>query len=166
MILLCMAGVLAIGLVLSVFAGVMVLEDITVLVSSVSSGTPLEISSNIPPGSGVFAVDVQDYTSDMDIRIRVLGPLGYEIASVRMDSAQYEGSFDVDEIYDYVMIIESGRTQSVNLVAALGPMPDPSKNVMGFVSLYMLLIGVIGMLISAIYVIFRRRNNKRRHLDI
>ncbi len=162
-ILLCMAGVLAAGLGLSAYAGVVVLEDITVLVSSVSAGAPLELTATIPPGTGVFAMDIQDYNDGMDIQARVLGPLGYEAASARIDSAQYEGSFAVDEEYEYVLVIESGGAEPVSLVAALGPMPDPSKNALGFVSLYMLVIGVAGMIISAAYMIWsRRRDNQWR----
>lgn len=159
LMLLSMAGLLAAGLGLSIYAGMVVFEDIVVVESDLSAGSPLEIIAPIPPGTGVFAVDIRDYTEDMDLRARVLGPLGFAVADVTIDAAQYEGTFEVDESYEYTLVVESGGTDRINLVGALGPLPDPGKSSLGFVSLYMLLVGMVGMVVSTIYLVWWRRRN-------
>ena len=161
LVLLGMAGLLAAGLALSVYAGMVVFEDIVVVESEVSAGVPLEITASISPGMGVFALDVRDYTEGMDLRAQVLGPLGFTIVEMEIDAAQYEVTFDVEETHEYTLVIESGSTDGINLVGALGPLPDPAKASLGFVSLYMLLVGMVGMIISTIYLVWRRRSAGR-----
>ena len=157
LILLGMAGLLAAGLGLSIYAGTVVFEDIVLAESAISAGTPLEVTAPIPPGMGIFALDVQDYEEGMVLQARVLGPLGYTVASTDITSAQYEGTFDTDEHYEYTLVVESDSTSPINVVGALGPMPDAGKTSLGFVSLYMLLVGVVGMIVSTIYLVWWRR---------
>ena len=159
LMLLSMAGLLAAGLGLSVYAGLVVFEDILVVESNLSAGSPLEITAPIPPGTGVFALDIRDYTEDMDLRARVLGPLGFAMTDVDIDAAQYEGTFEVNESYEYTLVVESNDIDTINLVAALGPMPDPGKTSLGFVSMYMLLVGMVGMVVSTVYLVWWRRRN-------
>jgi hypothetical protein len=157
LILLGMAGLLAAGLGLSVYAGMVVFEDIVLVESVVSAGTPLEVTSTIPPGMGIFALDIQDHEEGMVMHARVLGPLGYTVSSTDIVTAQYEGTFETDEHYEYTLVVESDSTSPVNVVGALGPLPDASKTSLGFVSLYMLLVGMVGMIASTIYLVWWRR---------
>ena len=159
LILLGMAGLLAAGLGLSIYAGTVVFEDIVLVESTVSAGVPLEVTAPIPPGMGIFALDIQDYEDGMVMRAHVLGPLGYTMASVDITSAQYEGTFETDESYEYTLVVESDSTSPVNVVGALGPIPDAAKTSLGFVSLYMLLVGVVGMIVSTIYLVWWRRRH-------
>ncbi|MCE2508450.1 MAG: hypothetical protein J4G04_03995 [Nitrosopumilaceae archaeon] len=159
LILLGMAGLLAAGLGLSVYAGTVVFEDIVLVESTVSVGTPLEVTAPIPPGMGIFALDVQDYEEGMELRARVLGPLGHTMTSVQIVSAQYEGTFETEEHYEYTLVVESDSTSPLNVVGALGPVPDAAKTSLGFVSLYMLLVGMVGMIVSTIYMVWWRRRH-------
>ena len=52
LILLGMAGLLAAGLGLSIYAGTVVFEDIVLVESTVSAGVPLEVTAPHTPGHG------------------------------------------------------------------------------------------------------------------
>ena len=160
LVLLAMAVVLAAGFTLSIYSTQSLFESLTMLQGSVEPGIPMEISAEIPPGTGIFAFEVVDHDPNMSMHARVLGPFGSVIDSVETRESAYESTFKVDEIYEYVMILESGYAESVDVVAVIGPEPDSSQNAMGFVSLYMLLVGVAGMIAATIYVIVTRMRQR------
>lgn len=159
LILLGMAVLLAAGLGLSIYAGVVVFEDIEVVESSVSAGSPLEVTATIPPGVGIFALDVREHTPGVVLDVRVLGPLGRTMTAVQVDTAQSEDTFEVEEASEYTLIIQYDGAGTLDVLAALGPEPDVSKTSLGFASLYMLLVGVVGMIVATIYLIWWRRRH-------
>ena len=158
-ILFVMAVVLAAGIVLSVYASMVVFEDIVVIESEITRAEPLRISTDIPPGTGIMAVSVADYTNDMRLGVQVLGPLGLSMRSDTISEASFEDTFTVQESSEYVLIVESDHTDPIRITAALGSEPDAFKTSLGFVSLYLSLVGMAGMIISTIYLMWRRRRS-------
>ncbi len=164
LILLGMAALLAAGMGLSIYSTQVVFDTLSMSQNSVELGVPLSISSDIPPGEGVFAVEIIDYTEGMRLNAQVLGPLGSSMRSVTIDDSVYQDVFIVDEQHQYTLVLESDYSESINVVAVIGPAPDAAQNTLGFVSLYMLLVGVVGMIASTVYVIILRRRSDRPRL--
>lgn len=157
LLLLTMAGILAAGLGLSIYSSMVFFEDIVVVDAMLSRADPVEVSAPIPPGTGVYAINIQDYTDDMKIRAHVQGPLGYTMASVEVETQTIQGIFDVDEQFEYTLVIQTDDTNPVRVTGALGPEPDASRTSLGFVSLYMLVVGVLGMIAATTYLVVKRR---------
>lgn len=157
MLLLSMAALLAAGLGIGTFASSMIFDDLSVGTGTVEVGTPLEITAEIERGAGgVYAVEMMDYTEGMSIKATVLGPLRAVTASAIIDEGVYEERFPVDETHEYILVIETDRTP-VSVAAVIGPEPDGIATSLGLASSYMLLIGVVGMIASAVYLIIQRR---------
>ena len=155
-ILLCMAVLLAAGLGVSIYSSQVIFDSLSVGINTIEAGVPLEISANIEQGRGVYAVEISDYTEGMTIKATVLGPLRSIITSSVIEEPIYEERFSVDETFEYTLVIETD-SQPVSVVGVIGPEPGAAESSLGFVSLYMLLIGVIGMVVSTIYVIISKR---------
>ena len=49
------------------------------------------------------------------------------------------------------------RGEQVKIFGVIGPEPDAGKRSLGFISLYILVIGLIGMLIVAVYIVINRK---------
>ena len=73
-------------------------------------------------------------------------------------SKRMEGEFDVFETGLYKLIIQSSNNEEIQVFGAIGPLPDASKKSLGLISVYILVIGMVGLVGSGINGI---RNRKR-----
>ena len=159
LILFSMAILIAAGMGLSIFASQVVFEDLVVGNAILEPGETLEISSEISPGTGIFAVEIIDHTEEMAVSASVLGPFGSAILSTEIDTNVHQDVFRVDEGHEYVLLVESMHVEPVHVMGVIGPEPDAGQTSLGFVSFYILLVGVVGMVISTIYLIWKRRRS-------
>ena len=154
-----MAILIAAGMGLSIFASQVVFEDLVVGNAILEPGGTLEISSEISPGTGIFAVEIIDHAEGMAVSARVLGPFGSPISSTEIDTTIHQEVVRVDEDHEYVLLLESLHSEPVHVMGVIGPEPDAGQTSLGFVSFYILLVGVVGMVVSTIYLIWKRRRS-------
>lgn len=155
-LLLAMACLLAAGFGVSIYASQELFDTFSMEVGTVEVGFPMEITAEIEQGRGLYAIEIIDYQDGMSVNARVLGPLGVTVTSAVIERDPYEETFVVDETYQYTLLIEAD-SEPISVTGIIGPEPNASQMSLGFVSLYMLLVGVVGMIASVVYMVWQRR---------
>lgn len=159
LLLLAMAVLVAAGMGLSIFASQVVFEDLAVGQATLELGEMLDITTEISPGNGIYAVEILDHQEGMTVYAHVIGPFGSTMLSSEVDTNIHQELFDVDELHEYTLRIESDQAEPVSVMGVIGPEPDAGKTSLGFVSFYVLVVGVIGMIAATIYMIWARRRS-------
>ncbi|MEK0347438.1 MAG: hypothetical protein QQN44_03840 [Nitrosopumilus sp.] len=156
-ILIVSGALIGIALILLVLGNQIILEGINQGDGKVSSDQTLVISVDFvsKDTSGVFAVQIIEF-KDNTFSAKVLDPFDSEIISQTINEETIEKGFDVLETGTYKLIIESTSNEETQMFAAIGPLPDTGKKSLGFVSVYILVIGMVGLVASGIYGIKNR----------
>ncbi len=157
-ILICSVALIAIGLILSVLGNQIILEGVSQGDGKVSLDQTLTISVDFvsqDTSIGVFEVQIMEF-KDNTFSAKVLDPSGSEIISQTINEETIEKGFDVLETGTYKLIIESTSDEETQMFAAIGPLPDTGKKSLGFISMYVLVIGMIGLVAAGIYGIKNR----------
>ena len=152
-------SLIVIGLILLVVGNQIILEGISQGSEKVSSSQTLTISVDFDSQEtsiGVFAVQIMEF-KDNTFSAKVLDPFDSEIIFQAINKQTIEKKFDVLETGTYKLIIESIGDEEPIVFAAIGPLPDAGKKSIGFISVYTLVIGMIGLVVVGIYGIKKRR---------
>ena len=157
-ILICSVALIAIGLILSVLGNQVILEGVSQGDGKVSLDQTLTISVDFvsQDTSGVFAVQIMEF-KDNTFFAKVLDPFDSEIIFQSINEKTIEKEFDVLETGTYKLIIESTSNEENIVFAAIGPLPDAGKKLLGFISVYILVFGMVGLVGVGIYGIKKRR---------
>jgi len=156
--LICSATLIVIGLILLVLGNQVILEGVSQGNGKVSTSQTLTISVDFVSQDtpiGVFAVQIMEFR-DNTFSAKVLDPFDSEIISQTINEETIEKGFDVLETGTYKLIIESTSDEETQMFAAIGPLPDTGKKSLGFISVYVLVIGMIGLVAAGIYGIKNR----------
>ncbi len=152
------AALIAIGLLLLVLGNQIILEGISQGEGKVSSSQSLTVSVDFDSqetSTGIFAVQIMEF-KDNTFSVKVLDPLESEIIFQIINEETIEKEFDVLETGTYKLIIESTSSEEPQVFAAIGPLPDAGKKSLGFISVYVLVIGMVGLVVVGIYGIKNR----------
>ena len=109
---------------------------------------------------GVYAVQIMEF-KDNTFSAKILDPFDIEIASERIEQDTIENQFEVIESGTYKLIIESTDFEETQVFGAIGPVPDAGKKILGFISIYVLVIGMGGLVVVAIMGIKNKKNQFR-----
>ena len=148
----------SVGIVLSFFGNQMIFEDLAKSEGGIKVGNQLEISTELDETvnkNGIYAVQILDFKEGV-ISASVYDPFGIEIESQSINKEVFEGKFDIISSGTYLLVIESNSQDESKVYGVIGPEPDAGIKSIGFISLYILVIGLIGMVGVAIYAIKNR----------
>ena len=149
------------GLIFLVLGNQFVLEGVNQENGKVSLSQALTISKDFEEQEtkiGIFAVQIMEFKNDT-FSVKVLDPSNIEIISQVMDSESVEEEFDIVETGTYKVIIESITNEEIQAFGAIGPLPDAGKKSLGFISVYILVVGMVGLVGSTVYGIKNRRRS-------
>ena len=152
-------SLIVIGLILLVVGNQIILEGISQENGKVSSSQTLSISVDFDlqeTSTGIFAVQIMEFKDNI-FSAKVLDPLDSEIIFQTINEETIEKEFDVLETGTYKLIIESTSNEEAIVFAAIGPLPDVGKKSLGFISVYILVIGMGGLIVVGIYLVKNRR---------
>jgi len=155
------AALIIIGLILGVLGNQIILEGISQGTGKVSSSQTLSISVEFDSEEtaiGVFAVQIMEFKDNI-FSAKVLDPFDNEIISQTINEETIEKEFDVLETGTYILIIESTSNEEPIVFAAIGPLPDAGKKSLGFISMIILVSGMVGLVVVGIYGIKNRRRS-------
>ena len=145
------------GLVLLTIGNQVILEGVSQDNGLINSNQPLVISGDFNTNDevGILAVQLVEYKDDT-FTVQILDPFGTEIffESIREDTIERE--FNITASGSYKLIIQSNNIEETQVFGAIGPVPDAGKKSLGFVSVYVLMIGLAGLAISGIFAIKKR----------
>jgi hypothetical protein len=151
-------GLIGAGIILSFYGNYVIFEDLVKGDGDVDSEHDLIIEVELDHTeikTGIYAVQIIDYEKSV-VSASILDPLDTVIESQSINEEVYEGLFDISTSGTYKLLIEN-RGEQVKIFGVIGPEPDSGKRSLGFVSLYILIIGLIGMMILAIYLVINRK---------
>ena len=145
------------GLVLLVIGNQIILEGVNQDNGLINSNQSLVISSNFTDDEeGILAIQLVEY-QDNTFSIQVLDPFDTEIFFESMKEDTIEREFDITSSGTYKLIIQSNKVDETQVFGAIGPVPDAGKKSLGFISVYVLVIGLAGLAISGIFAIKKRK---------
>ena len=147
------------GLVLVVIGNQIILEGVSQDNGLINSNQPLVISGDFMEDHerGIFAIQLVEY-QDNTFSVQVLDPFGTEIFFESIKEDTIEREFDITSSGTYKLIIQSTNIDEIQVFGAIGLMPDAGKKSLGFISLYVLMIGLAGLAISGIFAIKKRKS--------
>lgn len=157
-------GIIILGMVLSIFGNQLIFEKLTQKEDTVSLDKKLEITTELDPKintHGTFAYQILNF-NDSRIKATVLDPSDFQIFSEIFDKDSYEKSFEVTIPGTYKLSIEGVSIGEIHMVAVIGPQPDPLAKSIAFISLYILVVGMGGMIAVGIYAIKSRKKSQFR----
>ena len=151
-------GLVGIGIILSVYGNYVIFEDLTQGYEDVGSGQDLVLEVELDHTkfqTGIYAVQIKDFES-ATVTASILDPFNTLVESQSINEEVFEGLFDVTTSGTYKLLVENSGEQ-VNVFGVIGPEPDSGKKSLGFISLYILVMGLIGMLIVTVYLVINRK---------
>ena len=153
-------GIVCTGIVLSFYGNQVIFEDLNKGEGQVKFAEnliiPVELD-NTETQTGIYAVQIIDFKEG--ITAKILDPFDKEIESQLIDDEVFEGRFNIAVSGIYKLVIENTDEKEIKVFGVIGPEPDAGKKSLGFISLYILIIGLIGMVGVAIYAIKNRKKS-------
>lgn len=151
------SGVVGLGLILSFYGNQVLFEGLTNGEGSIGTGEDIIISAELNRAdsqNGIYAVQLLEYVEG--VSVHVLDPFGNMIESVYIDGDLSEGVFPVESDGIYSMVVKNDGSEKAEVFGVIGPEPDAGAKSIGFISLYVLVIGLAGMLGVGVFA-FRKR---------
>ena len=153
-------SIVGVGIILSFYGNQVIFEDLIKGEGQVKFGEnliiPVELD-NTETQTGIYAVQIINFKEG--ITAKILDPFDKEIESQSMDEEVFEGRFNIAVSGIYKLVIENTDEKEIKIFGVIGPEPDAGKKSLGFISLYILIIGLIGMVGVAIYAIKNRKKS-------
>ena len=159
-LILVISGILIVlGLVLLVVGNQVILEGVSQGNGLISSNQPLVISGEFDTNedSGIFTTQIVEFRENT-FTAQILDPFDTEIFFESIKEDTIEREFRIASAGTYKLVVESSITEEIQAFGAIGPLPDAGKKSLGFVSVYVLMIGMAGLVISGIFAIKKRRS--------
>ena len=153
-------SIVGVGIILSFYGNQVIFEDLNKGEGQVKFGKNLMIPvelDNRETQTGIYAVQIINFKEG--ITAKILDPFDKEIESQLIDEEVFEGRFDIAVSGIYKLVIENTVEKEIKIFGVIGPEPDAGKKSLGFISLYILIIGLIGMVGVAIYAIKNRKKS-------
>jgi len=153
-------GIVGLGIILSFYGNQVIFEDLIKGEGQVKLGknliVPIEFET-VQTHAGVYAIQIIDFKKE--ITAKILDPSDREIESQVINQEVFEGRFKIEEPGTYKLVIENPDEIEIKVFGVIGPEPDAGKKSIGFISLYILVIGLAGMGGVTIYAIKNRKKS-------
>lgn len=153
-------SIIGIGIILSFYGNQVIFEDLIKGEGQIKFGENLTIPvelDNMKTQTGIYAIQIIDFKKG--VTAKILDPFDKEIESQSINEEVFEGRFDIAVSGIYKLVIENTDEKEIKIFGVIGPEPDAGKKSLGFISLYILIIGLIGMVGVAIYAIKNRKKS-------
>ncbi|MEX2193174.1 MAG: hypothetical protein WD717_07330 [Nitrosarchaeum sp.] len=153
-------SIVGVGIILSFYGNQVIFEDLNKGEGQVKFAEnliiPVELD-NMETQTGIYAIQIINFKEG--ITAKILDPFDKEIESQLIDKEVFEGRFNIAVSGIYKLVIENTDEKEIKVFGVIGPEPDAGKKSLGFISLYVLIIGLMGMVGVAIYAIKNRKKS-------
>jgi len=151
-------AIIVIGLVLLALGNQVILDGVSQGDGRISINQDITISTIIDSKKtsiGIFAVQVMNIKENV-FSAMILDPLDIEIISLKVNEKTIEKEFDVVDSGIYKLVIQSNIEEESHVFGAIGPFPDEGKKSLSFISILVVIIGMIGLFGAGILKIKKR----------
>ena len=153
-------GLIGVGIILSFYGNYILFEELVQGNGEVGVGQNLEIEVELDSSAsqtGIYAVQILDFKGGV-VTASVIDPFNTTIESEDINQEVFEGLFEVTASGNYKLLIENiGETE--NVFGVMGPEPDEGKRSLSSISMYILVLGLVGMACMAVYLFINRRKS-------
>ncbi|EGP93060.1 hypothetical protein [Nitrosarchaeum koreense] len=151
-------GIVCTGIILSFYGNQVIFEDLIKGEGQIKVGESLTIPAELDneTQNGIYAIQIMD---SKGIKAKILDPFDVEIESQSINEEDFEGQFKITTSGTYKLVIENTNDKEIKIFGVIGPEPDAGKKSLGFISLYVLIVGLIGMIIVPMYAIKNRKRS-------
>ena len=159
LLLILVGALIGVGILLSIYGNQAIFENLAKTEGVIRVGEDLKLTVDLDESiskKGVYAIQSINFKKET-ISASIYDPIGIEIESRQIDEEVFEGTFDIISSGTYQLVVKSSDQDETRVFVVMGPEPDAGKKSLGFVSLYILVIGLIGMIGIGIYAIKNRR---------
>ena len=154
-------ALIVIGLILLAVGNQIILEGVFQGNGKINSSQDLTISGEFDSEestTGVFAVQVMEF-KDKTVSAKILDPFDNQIVSKNVDEETIEEEFDITDTGSYKLVIQTDSNEDIQVFGAIGPLPDAGKKSLSFISAYILIIGMVGLVGAGIYRIKSKKKS-------
>jgi hypothetical protein len=151
-------AVIVIGLALLALGNQVILDGVSQGDGKVSINQDIIVSTNFDSQKtsvGVFAVQVMNLEENV-FSAKVLNPSESEIISLIVNEETVEKKFDIVESGIYKLVIQSSNDDESHVFGAIGPLPDEGEKSLSYISVYVVIIGMVGLFGAGILKIKKR----------
>lgn len=153
-------SIVGIGIILSFYGNQVIFEDLIKGEGQVKFGEnliiPVELD-NTETQTGIYAIQIINFKEG--ITAKILDPFDKEIESQSINEEVFEGRFSITMSGIYKLVIENTDEKEIKIFGVVGPEPDAGKKSLVFISPWILIIGLIGVVGVAIYAIKNRKKS-------
>ena len=154
------SSIVGVGIILSFYGNQVIFEDLIKGEGQVKFGEnliiPVELD-NTKTQTGVYAIQIINFKEG--ITAKILDPFDREIESQSINEEVFEGRFNITMPGIYKLVIENTDEKEIKIFGVVGPEPDAGKKSLVFISPWILIIGLIGVVGVAIYAIKNRKKS-------
>lgn len=154
-------ALIVVGLILLAAGNQIILEGVFQGNGKINSNQDLTISGEFDSEEstiGVFAVQVMEF-KDKTVSAKILDPFDNQIVSKNVDEETIEEEFDITDTGSYKLVIQTDSNEDIQVFGAIGPLPDAGKKSLSFISAYILIIGMVGLVGAGIYRIKSKKKS-------
>jgi len=151
-------GLTGIGIILSFYGNSLIFEDLIQKDGDVGVEQFLLVEvelDNNDVQTGIYAVQIIEFEG-ATVTASIIDPFDNVVESQSINQEAYEGLFDVSTSGTYKLLIEN-TGEKLKIFGVIGPEPDSWVRTLGFISLYILIMGLIGMFIVTVYLVIKRK---------
>lgn len=153
-------SIVGVGIILSFYGNQIIFEDLAKGEKQIMGMEDLTISvelDNKETQTGIYAIQIINFKEG--IKAKIIDPFDKEIESKSINEEVFEGKFNITVSGIYKLVIENTDENKITVFGVIGPEPDAGKKSLGFISLYILIIGLVGIVGVAIYAIKNRKKS-------
>ncbi len=154
------AGFIGVGIILSFYGSYVIFEDLNQGDGDVGSEQDLIVEVELDrteTQTGIYALQIIDFESET-VTVNILDPSNSIIESQSINEEVYEGLFDVTTSGTYKLSIEKSGKQ-VKIIGVIGPELDAGEKSLTYISIAILVIGLIGMLGLVVLMVINRKKS-------
>ena len=151
-------ALIVIGLALLALGNQIILDGVSQGDGKISVNQDIIVSTNFDSQKtsvGIFAVQIMNLEENV-FSAKVFDPLEIEIISLKINEETVEKEFDVLESGVYKLVIKSSNDEESQVFGAIGPLPDEGEKSISYISVYVVIIGMVGLFGAGILKIKKR----------
>jgi len=159
--LLIVGALIPIGIALSYYSSQVIISNVVPNQSTIIPGDSLELDAELSPSVtkiGLYFVQAMNFEEN-SIHAKIFDPLGNQIVSKTLESEKFEDQFDITTSGTYTLVVENSGVEETVIIRVISHMPSGNIISLSYAGLYILIVGMIGIVGLGIFVLKNRRKN-------
>ncbi len=154
-------ALIPIGIALSYYSSQVIISNVVTNQTNIIPGDSLELNAELSPSVakiGLYFVHVMNFEEN-SIHAKIFDPIGNQIVSKTLESEKFEEQFDITTSGTYRLVVENSGVEETMIIGVISHMPSGNIISLSYAALYILIIGMTGIVGLGIFVIKNRRKN-------